>query len=160
MFALGIAVSRHGWAATVPERVFRSCGRAVVATLLSVPVLAVTFGVTDVAADAGPFVGGWHWQAAAVACVEAALVVAGSVWALGLFQRRLAHGGRLSTTYGRAAYAAFVLQAPVLLTFAIAARPLNLAAEGKALLVGALAVPACFALGRLLIDHTPLRRVL
>lgn len=160
MFSLGIAVAPHGWAAAVPDRVYRACGRIAVAALVSIPALAVAFNVTNVAADAAPFVGGWHLQAAAMAGVEAALVVSGSVWALGLAQRRLTHGGRLSTACGRAAFAAFVLQAPVLLTLAIAARPIDLPAEGKAVLVGALAVPACFALGRLLIDRTALRRIL
>jgi hypothetical protein len=160
MFALGVAVATAGWAAQVPERLYRRCGRTVAATLAVVPVVAVTFGISDVAADATPFVGGWHWQAAILAGVEASLVVAGSVWALGLAQRRLAKSGPLSAACGRAAYAAFVLQAPVLLTLAIAARPLDLPAEGKALLVGAVAVPACFGLGRLLVDGTPLRGVL
>ncbi|HEX7745916.1 MAG TPA: acyltransferase [Micromonosporaceae bacterium] len=160
LFVMGIAVSARGWAAAVPERVHRGCGRAVAATIAVVPVLAVAFGVSNLAADAGPFLGGWHWQAAALAGVEACLVVAGSVWILGLAQRRLAHAGPLSTACGRAAFAAFVLQAPVLLTLAIAARPLDLPAEGKAVLVGLLAVPTCFGLGRLFIDRTPLRGIL
>jgi Acyltransferase family len=159
MFLLGISVAGSGWAQTVPERVHRGCGRMVAATILVVPILAIVFDVSDLAADASPFLGGWHWQAATLAAVEASLVVAGSVWVLGLAQRRLVHGGPLSLACGRAAFAAFVLQAPVLLTLAIAARPLDLPAEGKALLVGALAVPACFGLGRLLVDRSRLRGI-
>ena len=158
MFLLGTAVATSGWAMTVPERVHRGCGRAVVAIIAVVPVLAVMFDVSDVATDAAPFLGGWRWQAAALALVEANLVVAGSVWALGLAQRRLTGIGPLAVACGRAAYAAFVLQAPVLLTLAIAARPLDLPAEAKALLVGGLAVPACFGLGWLLVKHNPLGR--
>jgi hypothetical protein len=82
--------------------------------------------VSSLAEAATPFLGGWHWQALVLAGVEACLVVAGSVWVLGTAQRRLSTGGRLSAACGRAAYAAFVLQGPVLLTFAIGARPLPL----------------------------------
>ncbi|HEX2774985.1 MAG TPA: acyltransferase [Micromonosporaceae bacterium] len=160
MFALGVAVAPHGWAVRVPEPVYRGCGRTVAAILAIVPVLAVAFGISDLAADATPFLGGWHWQAAILAGVEASLVVAGSMWALGFAQRRLVRGAAFSAACGRGAYAAFVIQGPVLLALAIAARPFELPAESKALLVGALAVPACFGLGRLLADRTPLRGVL
>jgi hypothetical protein len=53
-----------------------------------------------------------------------------------------------------------VLQGPVLLTLAIAARPLALPAEAKAFLVGALGVPVCFWLGWLVIHRTRLGRIL
>ncbi|WP_406046534.1 hypothetical protein OG799_12305 [Micromonospora sp. NBC_00898] len=87
-------------------------------------------------------------------------MVAGSVWVLGTAQRRLLCGGRLSVACGRSAYAAFILQGPALLTLAIAARPLALPAEAKAVLVAALGVPVCFGLGWLVIDRTRLGRIL
>jgi hypothetical protein len=160
MFGLGVVAAARGWAAHVPEGLRRNCGRVVVATLATVPVLAFGLGVSNLAEGAAPFIGGWHWQAVVLASVEASLVVAGSVWVLGTAQRRLVRGGRLSVACGRSAYAAFVLQGPVLLTLAIAARPLVLPAEGKAVLVGAVAVPACFWLGWLVVDRVRLGRVL
>ncbi|HEY3010790.1 MAG TPA: acyltransferase [Micromonosporaceae bacterium] len=160
MFGLGVVTARRGWAATVPDQIHRACGRAVVVTLATVPALAIGLRITDVAEDASPWVGGWHWQALVLASVEASLVVAGSVWVLGTAQRRLVGDGRLAATWGRSAFAAFVLQAPVLLTLAIAARPLPVPAEAKAFLVGALAVPLSFYLGWLVIDQTRLGRVL
>jgi hypothetical protein len=107
--------------------------------------------VSDVAADAAPFLGGWHVPALMLACVEAVLVVAGSVWLFGLAQRRLTRGGPLSAACGRGSYAAFILQAPVLLTLMIAARPLPWPAEAKAFGVAALAVPLCCWLGWLVV---------
>lgn len=164
MFGLGAVVARRGWIVSVPEGLRHRCGLAVAITLSAVPVLAVgldaELGASNLAEAATPFVGGWHWQALLLASVEACLVVAGSVWALGTAQRRLLNGGRLSVACGRAAYAAFALQGPVLLTLAIAARPLPLPAEAKALAVGALAVPACFWVGWLIIEHTRLNRLL
>jgi hypothetical protein len=159
MFGLGVVTGRRDWRVKLPERLYRGCGYAVAVTLAAVPVLAVAFGVTNVAQDAGPFLGGWHWQALALAAVEASLVVAGSVWLVGLAQRRWASSGRLSARCGRSSYAAFVLQAPVLLTLAIAARRLPWPAEAKALSVAVLGVIGCFWLGSLLV-RTRLGRIL
>ena len=94
-----------------------------------------------------PFLGGWHWQALMLAGSEASLVVAGSVWLLGLAQRRLTGDGPLWAACRRSSYAAFVLQVPILLTLAIAARSLTWPAEAKAFLVAVLGVPASFWLG-------------
>jgi hypothetical protein len=151
MFGFGVAVARRGWQVKVPERLYRAGAFAVAVTVVAVPVLALGVGVSNVAQDAGPFLGGWHWQALVLACMEASLVVAGSVWLLGLAQRRLAGGGPLSAACARSSYAAFALQVPVLLTLAIAARPLPWPAEAKAFLVAALGVPACFSLGWLIV---------
>jgi peptidoglycan/LPS O-acetylase OafA/YrhL len=151
MFGLGAAVAGRGWQNHVPRRVYRGCVAALVTTIVVVPLLAIRLRVSDVAADAAPFLGGWHVQALILACVEAALVVAGSVWLLGLAQGRLTWSGPLSAALGRGSYAAFILQAPVLITLMIAARPLAWYAEAKALLVAALGVLLCFWIGRSLI---------
>lgn len=158
MFGLGVAAARRGWRTAVPARLYRACAWAVAATLAAVPALAAIAGVSNVAQDGAAFLGGWHWPALALAAVEASLVVAGSVWLLGLAQRRLAGTGRLSVACGRSSYAAFVLQAPVLLTLAIAARPLAVPAEIKAILVAGIGVPASFWLAWLLV-RTRLGRV-
>jgi hypothetical protein len=60
----------------------------------------------------------------------------------------------------RAAYAAFLLQAPVLLTLEIAARPMPLPAIVKVVLVAGLGVAGSFWLGWLLVVHTKLGRAL
>ncbi|MDY7085021.1 MAG: acyltransferase [Actinomycetota bacterium] len=157
MFALGVAAGRRGWLAEVPGRLYRACGRAVMTIVASLPVAAVAAGVTDVAADATPYLGGWHWQAIVLAGVEGALAVAGSVWLCGLAQRRLT--GTALTAWTRSSYIAFALQAPVLLTLAITLRPVTWPAEAKAATVAALGILASFWLaGRL--RRTTLRRIL
>jgi hypothetical protein len=55
-----------------------------------------------------------------LAVVEAALVVAGSVWLLGLAQRLLTFEGALASASQRVAFAAYLLQVPVLLSLEIA----------------------------------------
>ncbi len=115
MFGLGVAAARFGWARRVPERLRRGCGVAVIITVLALPVYAFMAGISDLADDAGPYQGGWHWQALLLAIVEAILVVAGSVWVLGLAQDRLQGVSQLWKRCARGSFAAFVLQAPVLL---------------------------------------------
>jgi peptidoglycan/LPS O-acetylase OafA/YrhL len=159
MFGFGVAAARRGWQVKVPERLYRGCASAVAVTVAAVPILAVGMGVSNVAEQAPPFLGGWHWQALLLACVEASLVVTGSVWLLGLAQRRLTWGSPLSAASGRSSYPAFAMQVPVLLTLAIAARRLAWPAEAKAFLVAALGVPASFWLGWLIV-RTRLARIL
>ena len=79
--------------------------------------------------------------------VEAALVVAGSVWLLGPAQRRLTSRAPLLAGSARAAYAAFMLQVPVLLSLEIAARPFPWPPLVKAVLVGTRTVAASSGLG-------------
>ncbi len=116
-------------------------------------MLALASGVRDVARDAGPYLGGWHWQALATAAVEGVLVVAGSVWLVGLCERRLDGAGPRATRWSHAAFAAFVIQGPVLMAFASTGRFVPVPAEVKAPLVAAAAVAACFWIG----SHLPVR---
>jgi pimeloyl-ACP methyl ester carboxylesterase len=144
LFAFGVVAARRGWDVHVPQRVYRPAGIATVCTLLAVPLLALASGMRDVAQDSAPYLGGWHWQALVTATVEAVLVVGGSVWLVGLAERRArGHDGRWS----RGAYAAFVIQGPVLMALAVCARPLAAPAVVKGVLVAAGGIALCFVLG-------------
>jgi len=160
MFGLGIAGARRGLAASVPDRLRRGCGIVTVAALVLVPAIGLAAGVVNVAADAAPFTGGWRWQAMAAATFEAILVVAGSVWLLGMAQRKLNHSGPLASACARGAFAAFVLQAPVLLAFAVAVRPMAVPVELKAFLVAGLSIVVSFWLGWLVVSRTPLQKIM
>jgi hypothetical protein len=160
MFCLGAALSRQGWARKVPPAVARKCGIAVTVTLLVAPVLVFSAGVRNFARDGDPFLGGWRWQSLALDAVEASLVVAGSVWLLAWAQRRLTSDAPILVASARGAYAAFILQVPVLISLEIAARPLPLPGFAKGVLVGALAVAGSFWLGWLLARHTKLGKIL
>jgi peptidoglycan/LPS O-acetylase OafA/YrhL len=160
MFGLGAVASGWHWVEQVPPRVRRTCGLVILATLAVAPAVVVLTGVRDFGRDGAVFLGGWHWQSLVLAAFEAALVVAGSVWLLGQAQQRLTFDGRLASACQRAAYAAFLLQAPVLLSLEIALRPAPLPALAKTLLVASLGVAASFSWGWLLVAKTPLRRLL
>ena len=154
MFCLGIALSGQGWAVRVPQNVVRFSGMLSLGTLIIAPLVALVTGLSDLSRDAGAFLGGWRWQALVLDVIEASLVIAGSVWLLGMAQRHLAGVTRLRTVSARSAYAAFVLQAPVLLTLAIGARWLSIPALAKATLVGGFAVLISFGVGWLIISRT------
>ena len=100
------------------------------------------------------------WQALLFAVVEAVLVVGGSVWLLGWAQRRLSRDGPLAAALARGAFAAFLIQGPVLILLAVAARPLPFPAEAKAFLVAATAIAVSFGAGWLLTTRTRLARFL
>jgi Acyltransferase family len=153
LFLLGVVAARHGWAAHVPDRIRRGCAVATAATLVLLPVVALAAGVRDVARDAAPYLGGPHPQALATAVAEAILVVAGSVWLVGLAERHARAPRRRRAGWARGAYLAFVVQGPVLMVLATALRPFGLPAEVKGPLVAAGAIVACFWLGR----HLPRR---
>lgn len=144
MFALGVYCARHGWARAVPDRLRRRSAAVAVATICLIPIVAVAIGVTDLADEIGPFLGGWTWQAAATATVEGVLVVSGSLWLLGLAQRHLTQHGRLAAACSRAAFPAFVIQGPILILLALALRPLAAPAEVKAPLLAIMALVGSF----------------
>lgn len=150
LFALGIAVSRHGWGRRVPDRQYRVSGGIAVGTVVLLPLLALLLGLTDAVDGVDPFLGGWHWQALLAASVEGILVVFGSVFLLGFAQRSWTWTGSLATGCARVAFTAFVLQGPVLVLLAVALRPLAAAAEVKAVLLVAGAITGCFSLAWLL----------
>ncbi len=160
MFCLGAVASGWHWMEQVPTRVRRTCGLVILGTLVVAPAVVVLAGVRDFTRDGAAYLGGWHWQSLVLAVVEASLVVAGSVWLLGQAQRLLTFDGPLASACQRGAYAAFLLQAPVLLSLEIALRPTPLPALAKTLLVAGIGVAASFSLGWLLVEKTPLRRLL
>ncbi|GAA4416482.1 acyltransferase [Actinokineospora soli] len=149
MFAFGVAAARRGWAARTPDRVHRGCAAVVVGARVVTPVVGLLSGVRELSGDSGPYLGGWTPQALLLAAVESVLVVAGSVWLLGLAQRRMTRDGPAATGLARAAFPAFVAQGPVLVLLATALRPAPWPAEGKAPLVAVLGLVVCFAVGAL-----------
>ncbi len=157
LFGLGLAAARYGWLDPVPDRLRRGCA---VAALLGALAIAGFAGVVAVAGvPTQEFLGGWHWASAGTAAAEGVLAVTLSVWLLGLAQRHLNSGsGRGWPT--RSAYAAFLVQAHVLVGLALLMRPFDVPAEVKATVVSTLGVLGSFALGAVLVSRTALRRVL
>jgi hypothetical protein len=156
MFALGVVAARRGWLMPVSDRLRRGCGVAALIAVVLLPVLIFTS--EPLGLDEEAYFGGFGWPAAATAAVEGALTVGACVWVLGFAQRRLDRPGR--PALARSAYAAFLVQGPVLVGLALALRPVPIVAEVKAVVLAITGVAASFALARPLVLHTPLGRIL
>ena len=99
------------------------------------------------------FLGGPHWPALAVACLEGVLTVFGSIWLLSVAQRRWNRSSPTSRALGRSAYAAFLVHPVVLIGLALALRPLPTGAVVKATVVVVGGVALSFGVGRLLVSR-------
>lgn len=156
LFALGAIASGHGWQGAVPPGIRRLAGWAVVAGAVAAVVLVLAVGPDRITGT--DLAGGWNLAALGVAALEATLTVCGPVWLLAWAQRHLRMAGALWQRAGRGAYAAYLLQGPVLVGLAVALRPVPAVAEVKALVVMVGGVLGCFALGGLLVRRTALGR--
>lgn len=155
LFGLGIACSESGWLDPVPDRLRRGAGLTAVGG--AAVILAAILASRD---SLDPFGGGATWQAALTALSEGAMSVGSSVWLLGHFQRRRDHAGPLARAMGRAAFGAYVLQAPVAVTIARLAHSLPMAPELKFLFVAPAAVAGSFGLAWLLTRPAGVKRFL
>ena len=157
MFGLGVVAARQDWVTAVPRQLMRPCRNATLAGAGAMLLVAGALSLLGV--DLEVMFGGRHWAAFGFAASESVLVVFGAVWALGLAQL---FGDRYHRTrwWSRNAYAAFIIQTPVLLAAAVALRPLGAPAEVKALLVAGIGVAMSFGLASLLRRLRPLARFL
>jgi fucose 4-O-acetylase-like acetyltransferase len=154
MFGLGVMAARRGWLTAIPDRLRRQSGAATLAAI-------VAFGLyTAFAAGGGvaeeTWGGGWNWYAFAFTALENSLTVFGPVWLLAVAQRRLNRRLRYAgPAASRSAYGAFILQSIVLISLAMAMRPVSLPAEVKAVLLAAAGLGGSFGIARLLISRVP-----
>ena len=153
LFLFGIACAENGWLDPVPDRLRRQAGLAALGGALTI-VAALLLNMRSL----DPLGGGMTWPAAVVAVGEGMTAVGSSVWLLGLFQRRFDHAGPLARAMGRAAFGAYVLQAPVAVAIARLAHPLAIAPELKFLIVAPAAVAGSFGLAWLLARVPGLKR--
>jgi fucose 4-O-acetylase-like acetyltransferase len=145
LFLFGIACAENRWLDPVPDRLRRGAGWSALAGI-SATVAAIAFNV----APRDAFGGGPTWPAALVAVCEGIIATGFSIWILGTFQRRFDQAGPLARALGRAAFGAYVLQAPIGVSLARLAHPLALAPELKFLIIAPAALGASFGLAWLL----------
>ena len=156
LFALGVASGRRGWLDPVPDGLRRRCGVVALAATSAIPALIFTSSPLGIDEDA--YMGGLGWPSLATCLAEGALAVAGCVWVIGFARRRLTTPVR--TWPARSAYAAFVIQGPVLLGLAVGLRAAPLPGDLKALLVASGGVAGSFLAAHPLVTRTPLGRIL
>lgn len=155
LFVLGTVCAEKGWLDPVPDRLRRAAGTA---ALVGLFVTIVGFVIGHDSFD--DFAGGTSWQAVLVAGCEALIAIGLSIWLLGHFQRRHDRGGPLARGAGRAAFGAYVLQAPVVVGIAVLASRMPAAPEVKFLVVAPAALLGSFGLAWLISRMPGLNRVL
>jgi glucans biosynthesis protein C len=154
LFALGIDAGRRGWFTRIPAVLRRRCIAIGLVAGVGVAVLVGASGD-----DLDPLGGGVRPQAAATAVLEGVICVCAAMALTDLFRGRTRRG-RLSAELARAAYAAFILQAPVLVGLALALRDSGLPALAKFAIVAPLGVALSFAAGAVLLRVPVLARIL
>ena len=159
MFGLGIVAAQRGWLDPVPARIRRRCGQAV---LLSLAALGLLFAANALAGyNTNIFGRRLHWAPTLLAALEGPLAVGTCVWLLGFAQQHLnRRPGPRGRALARSAFAAFVVQGPIIIGLEIALRPLGVPAEVKALGAACAAVAGSFALAWVLVSRTPVGRIL
>jgi surface polysaccharide O-acyltransferase-like enzyme len=159
MFGLGIVAARRGWLDPVPDGIRRTCGQMVLLSLLAGGLLFAGIALAGYSTNVPER--GVHWASTVFAALEGPIAVGMCVWLLAFAQQHLSRApsawGRL---LARSAFAAFVVQAPVIIALQIVLRPVGLPAEVKALIVACGAVAASFSLAWVLVSRTPVGRIL
>ncbi|MFG2207509.1 acyltransferase [Streptomyces sp. NPDC048638] len=137
-FVIGVLAHRHGW----PGALSRRAGRvgfavAAAATLAYLPVVLT--------AQQGALDGHGTWQSLVSAAWLSTFAVGVVIGLTVLFRERLNRQGPAAAFLSRHAFAVYVLHAPVLVGLGYAFRWLHAPAAAKFALVGALALPLCWA---------------
>jgi glucan biosynthesis protein C len=145
LYAVGIVAYRRNWFAGLRDgqgKVWRWVALALVPLF---PAMVLAGGALE--GDLTPFAGGVHWQSLAYSVWEQFMCMAMVVSLLVWFRDRLNHQGRLGRAMSVAAYAAYVLFAPVIVLLALALSGIRLNMALKFVLISPVAVGLCFLTG-------------
>lgn len=144
LFAVGVLAGERGWLAERPSPLIRrACW---LAPLPALAVLAGMLAVFGIGSSTVAPAGGWHWQAALLACVEGVVAVGFSLALIDLFRQVVSWSGRIVSALGRDSYAAFFLQYPVLVVLELGLRRFAWPGEVKVALVAPAGIAICFGL--------------
>ncbi|MFE1775484.1 acyltransferase family protein [Streptomyces sp. NPDC059008] len=137
-FVLGVLAYRRGWAQSLPRVVgWGGFAVATVATLAYLPFV--------VTVDTATLVGHGSWQSLVTAAWESTFAVGMVLGLTVVFRERLNRQGATAAFLSRHAFAVYVIHAPVLVGLGFAFRLVHAPAAVKFALVGALALPLCWA---------------
>ena len=133
---------------TMPTETGRLWGKIAIVLLLLMPVLFVLGSIGF--AGLGPFGGGWTWQAVAFAFWEQFFCVAVSISLTVWFREKLNVQTRFTKALTESSYAAYILQAPMLVYLAVALQGVQIPLLLKFVLLSPVAVALCFGAAYLL----------
>jgi hypothetical protein len=147
LFAVGVVAFRRGWFGALTNAQGRFWFRVVLGLVALFPVLFVTGGGLD--GDLDPFIGGVHWQQLVFSLWEQTICVAIVVTLLVWYRNRFNQQGGLGRAMSSAAYATYVLHAPIITLLALALSGIEMDLALKFALVAPVAVGASFLAGYL-----------
>jgi fucose 4-O-acetylase-like acetyltransferase len=156
-FVIGALAGERGWfeqmTASMSRALFRTAWIAVAATVVTVAAVGTGDDELDALGGAGT------WQSLIAAGIEAALMVAMSLWLVDVFRRRFDHQGGFMRELSRSAFAAFIVHQVVLVGLVLATHRLPWPPEVEFLAVCAIGVAASFAVGSALVRIPGVRRI-
>ena len=145
-FSVGAIAFRGNWLLTVTARTgmfwLRLAVVLVVVFLALLSVSAVT-GTVDL------FFGGFNWQTAVYSFWEQAFAVSVSIGLIVWFREKLNFQNRFAKMLSDNSYAAYILQAPIIVGLALGLASINMPLALKFIAVAPIAVALCFAVAYL-----------
>ena len=156
-FILGVIAFRGNWLLTVPAKTGTLWLR--LAVILIVVFLAL-LSFAAVTGTVGLFFGGFNWQTAVYAFWEQAFAVSISIGLIVWFREKLNTQNRFTKTLSENSYAAYVLQAPILVGLALGLASIEMPLVLKFVTVAPIGVALCFVVAYLVRKIPKVNRIL
>ncbi len=156
-FIVGLIAWRGNWLLTLPEKT-GSFWLRVAALLFPIMVVMLVYGAAT--GNVFAFVGGFNWETALFAFWEQAFAVAVSIGLIGWFRARANFQNRLMKLLSDNSYAAYILQAPILVGLALSLAFIKIPLALKFLVVAPLGVVLCFLVAFLVRKIPGVKRVI
>lgn len=145
LYVAGIVAYRRNWFAGLGHKQGRAWSWVALVLILLFPAIGLAGGALE--GDLTPFAGGVHWQSLAYSVWGQLMCVAMIISLLVWFRDRFNRQGRLGRAMSAAAYATYVLFAPVIVLLALALSGIRMNMALKFVLVSPVAVALCFLVG-------------
>jgi fucose 4-O-acetylase-like acetyltransferase len=149
LFVIGTVAYRRDWFARLSiSKGLAGLGLAAAATVLLFPYAfsGEVFSIELTENLGNAFGDSWHWQAAAYALWDAALVVGLSLFLIVAGRELLNHQGRFGRFLAQQSYTVYVVHIPIVVFLAVALRDIEMEHLVKFGMAAAIAVPLCFAI--------------
>jgi surface polysaccharide O-acyltransferase-like enzyme len=143
LFALGVLAARAGWLDELPPALMRRSGWTTLAATAALMVLLVV----AFAADDEELATRGDLPTALFAAIYGVIAVAWALWCVAWMQRRWATCRPVIAAAARSSYATYFIHPLVLTGLMLLCRSIPLESPAKFLLVSAIGVPTCFAVG-------------
>jgi hypothetical protein len=144
-FIFGLIAYRSNWILSLPKETGNYWGSVTSVLPIGVGVIFTVSMLTGVS-----FLGGFTWLTAAYALWEQVFAVAISIWLVSWFRDKYNSQSRFLRILSDSSYAAYIIQAPVLVFLALSLQSIQLPLLLKFVLVSPIGVALCFLVAYLI----------